>query len=53
MKKELTIGERIKARTPKFWRKVQKVCIGAGVVGGAIATSPISLPAGIDRKSVV
>jgi hypothetical protein len=51
MKNDLTLRERIKARTPKFWKKVQRICIGAGVVGTAIATSPISLPAGIVTAS--
>ena len=48
---DLTLRERIKARTPKFWKKVQKICISAGVVGGAITTSPISLPASVVAAS--
>ena len=48
---DLTLRERIKARTPKFWKKVQKICISAGVVGTAIVASPIGLPAGIVTAS--
>ena len=36
--------QRLKARTPKFWKNVQKIGISAGVIGGAIMTAPISLP---------
>ena len=42
---------RIKAPTPTFWKKVQKACIGIGVVSGAIttavATGGVALPASI------
>jgi hypothetical protein len=41
------LKERWKARTPEFWKKVQKVGIIAGVIGGALLTAPISLPATI------
>jgi hypothetical protein len=48
---DLTIRERIKARTPKFWKKVQKICIGAGIIGGAIVASPVVLPASVVAAS--
>lgn len=41
------LKERWKARTPEFWKKVQKVGIVAGVIGGALLSSPISLPTAI------
>jgi len=46
-----TIINRIKAPTPSFWKKVQKACIGVGVISGAITTAiasgGIALPASI------
>jgi hypothetical protein len=50
-KDDLTLRERIKAKTPKFWKKVQRICIGLGVIGGAIAASPIVLPASVVAAS--
>lgn len=47
MKKEPTLKERVFSPKPKFWAKVQKVCIALGVIGGAIAAAPVSLPAGV------
>ena len=41
------IVERLKAKTPMFWKKVQRIGIVAGVIGGVIMTAPISLPASI------
>lgn len=43
----MSLKERWNAKTPDFWKKVQKVAIAAGVVGGAIVTLPVSLPAAI------
>jgi ABC-type xylose transport system permease subunit len=37
--------KRWKAKTPNFWKKVQKVGLAVGAIGGAILTAPISLPA--------
>jgi hypothetical protein len=39
------LKDRWKAKVPEFWKKVQKVGIVAGVIGGAILAAPISLPA--------
>ena len=39
--------QRIKAETPSFWKKVQKIGIVVAALGGAIATAPIALPAAI------
>lgn len=45
MKKNLR--QRWKAKTPKFWKKVQKIAIIAGTVAGLIIAAPIALPATI------
>jgi ABC-type xylose transport system permease subunit len=39
--------QRFKAKTPSFWKKVQKIGIVVAALGGAIATAPIALPAAI------
>lgn len=44
---EKTIKERWKAKTPKFWKKMQKIGIAAGVLGGILLASPIALPAAV------
>ena len=31
-------------KTPKFWKKVQRIGIIAGSIGGVIVASPIALP---------
>lgn len=41
------IAERATEPTPSFWKKVQRIGIIAGAIGGAILTAPVSLPAGI------
>jgi hypothetical protein len=41
------LKDRWKAKVPEFWKKVQKVGIVAGVIGGALLAAPISLPATI------
>ena len=41
------LKERWKSKLPDFWKKVQKVGIIAGVIGGALLTAPISLPAAL------
>jgi ABC-type transport system involved in cytochrome bd biosynthesis fused ATPase/permease subunit len=44
---EMSIIERAKAETPPFFKKLRTIGIVAGVVGGALASAPIALPAGI------
>ena len=44
---EMTIYERATAETPTFFKKLRTIGIVVGVVGGALATAPVSLPAGI------
>ena len=39
--------KRWKAKTPSFWKKVQKIGLAVGAIGGAILTAPISLPAAV------
>lgn len=39
--------ERLSEPTPKFFKKAFKIMAALGVIGGVIATAPISLPAGI------
>lgn len=39
------IVQRVKAPTPKFFRKVRNVGVGLATVGGVLLTAPVSLPA--------
>lgn len=43
----MNILDRVKSPTPKFWKKVQKVGIALGAIGGTLITLPVALPAGI------
>jgi len=43
----MTLAQRWKAPTPKFWKRVQKVAITLGAVAGVILTAPVSLPAAV------
>jgi hypothetical protein len=36
--------DRASAKTPKFWKKVQRVMLLLGGVGGALLTSGVALP---------
>lgn len=38
--------ERAKKPTPKFWKKVQKVGIAIGIIGGALVTFPVTATIG-------
>ncbi len=42
---EMSIYERATAETPPFFKKLRTIGIVVGVVGGALATAPVSLPA--------
>ena len=44
---EKTLKERWNSKTPKFWKKVQKIAIISGVIAGAIISAPFSIPVGI------
>ena len=39
--------ERWSAKTPKFWKKVQRIAITVGAVAGVIIAAPITLPAAV------
>ena len=41
------IKSRWKSDTPRFWKKVQKIALTVGVLGGAIVAAPVSLPASV------
>lgn len=41
------LKNRWKSETPTFWKKVQKISIAAGVIGGAIIAAPVALPAAV------
>lgn len=45
MKKEMTIVERAKAPTPRFFKKLRNIGLILGALGGAIVTAPVALPA--------
>lgn len=48
MKKIKTTASELKSRwqgnTPSFWKKVQRIGIIAGSIGGVIVASPVALP---------
>ncbi|MGK9121010.1 hypothetical protein [Olivibacter jilunii] len=39
------ITERIKAPTPKFFKKIRTIGLTLGAIGAALLTAPITLPA--------
>lgn len=43
----MSLKKRWSAKTPKFWKKVQKIAIVAGALAGVILTAPVSLPAAV------
>lgn len=51
MKKIKTTATELKTRwngkTPTFWKKVQRVGVIAGTIGGVIIASPVTLPAAL------
>lgn len=42
-----SVKERWNAKTPKFWKKVQRIGIIAGALGAAIIAAPVALPAAL------
>lgn len=40
----MEIIDRIKEPMPVFWKKVQRIGIALGTIGGAIVASPVILP---------
>lgn len=43
----MSIKERWSAKTPKFWKRVQKIAITIGAIAGVIVTAPITLPVAV------
>lgn len=43
----MTLRERWSAKTPDFWKKVQKIGIALGVIGATIVAAPVVLPASL------
>lgn len=43
----MSIKKRWSAKTPKFWKKVQKIAITVGAVAGVLIAAPITLPAAV------
>jgi hypothetical protein len=41
------LKERWNSKTPTFWKKVQKIGVACGIVGAALVSAPIALPAAI------
>ncbi len=41
------LKKRWKAKTPMFWKKIQKAGVIAGTLGGVLIASPVALPAAI------
>lgn len=41
------LKERWNAKTPKFWKKVQRIGIIAGAIGAAVIAAPVALPAAL------
>ncbi len=42
-----SLKDRWKAKTPEFWKKVQRVGVIAGVIGATLLAAPIALPTAI------
>ena len=43
----MSIKQRWCAKTPRFWKKVQKISILIGAVAGVIIAAPITLPVAV------
>jgi len=44
---EMTIVERVKSPTPKFFKTLRTIGLTLAAVGGAILTAPIAVPAAL------
>jgi ABC-type protease/lipase transport system fused ATPase/permease subunit len=42
-----SLKKRWKAKTPKFWKAVQKIGIAAGAIGAVLIAAPIALPTAV------
>ncbi|POY34715.1 hypothetical protein C3K47_18960 [Solitalea longa] len=43
--KKITLVDRVKSPTPKFFRKIRTIGLMIGAVGGALLAAPVALPA--------
>ncbi len=43
----MSVVQRVKAPTPKFFRTLRTIGLALAAIGGAILASPIALPAGL------
>ena len=41
------LKERWNSKTPKFWKRVQRIAIIAGTIAGIIIAAPVTLPAAL------
>jgi len=44
---DMSVVERVKAPTPKFFKTLRTIGLALAALGGAILASPIALPAGL------
>jgi uncharacterized membrane protein HdeD (DUF308 family) len=47
----MELKKRWSSKTPKFWKKVQRIGIVAGAIGAAIVAAPVALPAALVTAS--
>jgi hypothetical protein len=43
----MSLKERWQSKTPKFWKKVQRIGVALGVIGATIVAAPMVLPAAL------
>jgi hypothetical protein len=43
----MSLKERWQSKTPKFWKKVQRIGVALGVIGATIVALPVALPAAL------
>lgn len=46
-----TLKDRWNAKTPTFWKKVQRIGLVAGTLGAALIAAPVALPAALVTAS--
>ena len=46
-----TLKDRWSAKTPTFWKKVQRIGLVAGALGAALIAAPVALPAAVVAAS--
>ena len=44
IKSSMTLAERLKSPTPKFFRTVRKIGLSVAAIGGALLAAPVGLP---------